>query len=294
MKKKTFLENKLPSILTKFSKKRYMLVALLAALVVLSGVIVFSLVLSLQNQGFSSARSVFYQKLSALCWVSYAPTHFNPKKGLYPSKETIREDLKVLYNSGFRGIVTYGSEKSLKNIPKIAKEEGFSGIIMGVWDPASPEEFKNALDAVKYVDGYTIGHIGLNDRYSLVELKQSMKILRKNTKKPVSTTERIGEYFQEKNQLLRLGDWLFPDVSLYWEEERKPKEAYNWLVEQYLKLTSKTDKPVLLKTVGFPSAGGPQMNQSLQAEFFRLILRNAEYKEESLRSTLERVSSYRT
>lgn len=228
-------------------------------------------------------NNLFYKKISNLCWISYAPTNFNPKKSIYPTTSQIKEDLKILYQAGFKGIVTYGSEKSLKHIPKIAKNQGFTGVLMGIWNPTDKKEINNAIQASKYVDGYVVGHIGLNDRYSYNELLKATDYLQSTTNKPATTTERIGQYLNKDSLLVNFGDWIFPDVSLYWENKRQPKDAYRQLVEQYLLLKSKINKPVILKTVGFPTAGGAGISESAQAEFFRLLLNNVKYKEESIK-----------
>ena len=74
------------------------------------------------------------------------------------SRKQIAADIRLLRESGFRSIVTYGSDGALQFIPEIARQEGFDGtIIMGIWDPFSDKVWNNALAQNKLVDGYCLG-----------------------------------------------------------------------------------------------------------------------------------------
>ncbi|MEK7500229.1 MAG: hypothetical protein AAB649_06555, partial [Patescibacteria group bacterium] len=131
-----------------------------------------------------------YEKFDTLKWCSYSPTHFNPNIGIYPDEFNIREDLRTAKSFGCEGIITYGSDNTLGQVPRIAHEEGYSGFIMGIWNPKSTEETSNALLAVSYVDGYVVGNEGLTFpypyglAYTINDLLATMSSIKLATGKP--------------------------------------------------------------------------------------------------------------
>ncbi len=255
------------------SLKRYFFVLVLFNLVLLCGYLGGRYWFA-DDQQLSQASLA--QKLSSICWIAYSPSQFDPGDGVYPSVDAIKEDLRVLKKGGFSGIVTYGSEKTLGQVPVLAKELGFEGVIMGIWDPQSSEEMENAVSMKKYADGYCVGNGGLNKYYDEELLRQSMATLRLRTRRPVTTTEGIDLYFKH-NWLLEVGDWVFPDARLYWnpEQDRSPGNFMRHLVEEYAQLVGLSEKPVVIKTVGYPSGGGEGETASRQKEFFTLLLENS-------------------
>ena len=108
--------------------------------------------------------------------------------------------------------------------------------------------------------GYCIGNEGLNARYSLKALAASIEGLREATGKPVTTAEQIEHY--ENVELLRLGDWVFPTVHPYFHRKLEPNEAVRWTVGAYTRLKQKSDRFVLFKEVGLPTAGNSKENLS--------------------------------
>ncbi|MBU2634178.1 MAG: hypothetical protein KJ674_02950 [Nanoarchaeota archaeon] len=204
---------------------------------------------------------------AAVKWIDYAPTNFNPEIKQFPSEEIIRQDLEKLHEKNFRGIVTYGCDGTLWKIPQIAKEVGFDYVVEGIWDLESGEEWNNAINSSLFVDGYCLGNEGLSrGDYGLNELKEKMNELRNITEKPVTTTETIGEYNED---LLNVGDWLFPNCHAYWAGIINPNNAAEWTSQEYDNLSSLTDKIVVLKEVGLPSDGGNGLDEEVQNEYFR-------------------------
>lgn len=232
----------------------------------------------------SDHHPIFIQKLSSLCWICYAPSQLNPRKQIYPSIDSIKADLQILKKAGFNGVITFGAEKSLDQIPRAAKDIGFEGVIMGIWAPDSHEEVESAIAAKNYVDGYCVGHMGLNTNYSLEILKRTIKKIKKRTHKFVTTTEGIDVYDHEST-LIQLSDWIFPDSRLYWQNEniKHPSQLYKALLRDYERLIGRYEKPVLLKIVGFPTMGNGQASEKNQAELFKLLLQNAGHPYERLR-----------
>ncbi len=211
----------------------------------------------------------FESALYSLCWVAYAPTNFNPEQGVFPSEESLREDLQVLKQAGFNGLVTYGADQP---IHQVAQAVGFEGMILGVWDPGNAEEMRLAKEAAQYevVVGYVVGNEGLGRRYDYDTLKATIDELRQSTGKPVTTTEERWDYTDSR--LMALGDWLFPNVHPYWHSGgTEPQSAVAWTVQQFRNLADQTDKPVLFKEVGLPTAGDNAINEQMQAEYYRLL-----------------------
>ncbi len=218
-------------------------------------------------------------QLFSLCWAAYSPTHYNPNTGVSPSAASIRQDLQTLLAAGFNGIVTYGADGVLGTlVPQIAQEVGFTGMIMGVWDPTSSTELANAVAAKDYsvVVGYSVGNEGLNVRYTLAQLEQAMQYLRDQTGKPVTTTEELGDYLPPNplsSTLLSLGDWIFPNVHPYFAGILDPAQAVDWTVARYHDFQGLTTRPVLFKEVGLPSDGDTNniLSEEGQAVYYRLL-----------------------
>lgn len=213
--------------------------------------------------------------------VSFAPTNFDPTQGIYPLEESLREDLRVLRQAGFTGVVTYGSERTLQHIPRLAREEGFQVVVMGLFNIRSLEEFSNAVAAAPFVDGYSVGNEGLESPpcsqgwYSRSELEDVINRLRTATGKPVTTTEQIDDYFCDPT-LLDLGDFIFPNAHPFWHNLRLPQPAAEWTAGQFEVLkgrmaTRGVQKPLLFKEVGLPSTGCPECSEPHQAEYYHRL-----------------------
>lgn len=217
---------------------------------------------------FCGCQEAFREKINSLKWVAYAPTNFDPARGIYPSESSIREDLSLLYKYGFRGLVTYGSLDTLADIPRVASEVGFYGMIMGVWDISDRQELINAIMAKEYVDGYCMGNEGLNSRYDLDSLNAAIEDIKRATGRPATTTEQIFDYSNDK--VFSVGDWIFPNIHPFLSEIKDPKRGARWVEKHYqlLKKHSSDGRPILFKETGFPTAGLPKATQLNQKEFF--------------------------
>lgn len=213
----------------------------------------------------------FVYKINSLKWIAYAPTNFNPINGTYPSAESIEKDLNILIEAGFNGIITYGSNNALMAVPKIAKNIGFQGVIMGIWDIRDSREKDNALAMARYVDGYCMGNEGLSIRYEVDELKKAIDELRDKSRLPVTTSEEINDY--AKQYIVELGDWVFPNVHPYFSNVTQPAKAVSWIGKYYkiLKRAAGEDKPILFKEVSLPTKGDDRCNEKNQRDFFILM-----------------------
>jgi len=216
-----------------------------------------------------------------LCWIAYSPTNFDPTTTpiRWPSEDDVHEDLRVLRNAGFNGLVTYSSNYTSQgtpdqtlDIPRLAQEAGFEGMIVGAWDPTDENELRVAEQASQYpvVVGYSVGNEGLDVRYDLETLVSAMERLRRTTGKPVSTTEQVHDYY-ENSPLWTIADWIFPNAHPYFAGYRDPQEAVEWTEKAFETLDSVSNKPLIFKEVGLPSGGDFDLNESRQAQYYQLL-----------------------
>ncbi|HML23384.1 MAG TPA: hypothetical protein PKD09_17140 [Aggregatilinea sp.] len=213
-----------------------------------------------------------YQKFTDFSWIAYAPTHYDPTVGSMPAEQDISDDLQMLFDVGFRGVVTYGSEGTMAEIPRLARGVGFQGVVMGIWTPGSEAETAAAVAAVDYVDGYVVGNEGLyNDRYDFATLEAAMADLKAQTGKPVTTTEVQPLYEKDvENGVLDVGDWVFPNIHPFWAHVTDPADAAQWTKIQYENLLDAVgaERPVVFKEVGLPTAGAESTSELRQAEYY--------------------------
>ena len=224
-----------------------------------------------QDRAASAHVDALADKLQSLCWVAYSPTHYDPNRGMYPSEADIEDDLAVLQQAGFQGLVTYGSAGSLGRVPELARAAGFEGVLMGIWSPGDAVETKNAIVQAESVDGYVVGNEGLFfGRYDLDTVRTAIAELRLATGRPVATTEVLSSYFTDAD-VRQLGDWIFPNAHPYFANITDPEEAAKWTEQEYQQLREflqDDDRVVAFKEVGLPSAGAPELSEANQASYY--------------------------
>lgn len=208
--------------------------------------------------------------------VGYSPSGeaFSVHGEALASRDDIERDLRALRDAGFEGLVTYAASGTLGAVPQMAREIGFRGpVIMGIWDPASAEEWAQALAQAAYVDGYCVGNEGLAVRYQPEMLAQRMAQLRSATGRPVTTSEPIDRYLSgpHREWLIAHSDWLFPIAHPYWAEQVDPHAAVDWLVAHHDLLVADSGRAVVLKEAGVPTAGVPGYSEGAQLRFFALL-----------------------
>jgi exo-beta-1,3-glucanase (GH17 family) len=144
---------------------------------------------------------------------------------------------------------------------------------MGIWDPASEEEWRNAIAAAPFVDAYCVGNEGLGLRYDLSELADTMARLRTATGKPVTTSEPVEHYLQGpyRDWLLRESDWLYPIVHPVWHGHLDPERAVNWIVVRHDYLAATSGHQVIIKESGYPTAGADGTDEAQQTLFFQRL-----------------------
>ena len=79
---------------------------------------------------------------------AYTPTNYDPNANppVFPSEDSIQQDLQVLREAGFTGLVTYGASGTLGTaVPGRAEERGFHALIMAICSPTDAVERANAV-----------------------------------------------------------------------------------------------------------------------------------------------------
>jgi exo-beta-1,3-glucanase (GH17 family) len=229
----------------------------------------------------STASNAFFTALTTYrYWIDYAPSYSSPTDpyNSNPSDAHITSDLNALHSEGWRGLVTYTLQGTYADIPKIAKAVGFQWVVAGVYDPTNPTEVAaaSAPNVLQYTDAYVVGNEGLTDgRYTYSALTAAISTVQQTTGKPVSTSEPGGAYYTGSpyaQQLLSLGDWLFPNIDYFLWNGKPSTPQFMWTnvsyVYQYMLQKQTTAGPVVAKEVFYPTAGGPQASDANQITWY--------------------------
>jgi hypothetical protein len=192
-------------------------------------------------------------------WIAYEPPDWNPSRAWSLDLDAVSQELGWIQQAGFDGVITFTSRGDFAEIPRLAKGKGLT-VIMGIWEPQNYDEVSAAISQREFVDAYCVGHDGWPFRYSYEVLVKAIDHVRFRTGRPVSTTQRINYYLNDK-RFLSIGDWLFPDTLL----PLMDKNSYVHTVDVQrdvtttIELANKLDqvnqggKPILLKMVGYPN-----------------------------------------
>jgi len=232
--------------------------------------------------GISKADDSLAKRLTEITWVDYSPTMADPSKGIEPAADSMALDLALLRKAHFTGLVTYSSAGVLsRELPRIAKAQGFQAIIIGIWDPQNQTEVNAAIAAASdpIVLGVCVGNEGLdNKRYDLATLRNVIRRVRDATRKPVTTTEVIEKYSDK--ELVELGDWIFPNAHPYFHRKLDPDDAVNWTATVYRALRKRTDRPLMLKEVGLPTAGRTEepLSEAAQDRYYSKLKQMADIR----------------
>lgn len=233
-------------------------------------------------------------------WIAYEPSNWNPSQSESLELDSVTEELFWIKQAGFDGVITFTSRGDFAEIPRLAKGRGLA-VIMGIWDPQNYDEIRAAISQREFVDAYCVGHDGWPYRYSYEVLVKAIDHVRFRTGHPVSTTQRINYYLNDK-RFLSLGDWLFPDTLL----PLMDKDLYVHTVNVQrdvaitIELANKLDqinpggKPILLKMVGYPAQlddYDSHLSDDAQTKFF-IALGNAQRDVGTSLSTNISISMY--
>ena len=199
-------------------------------------------------------RSDLLRLLHKKVWLGYEPADFDPQSSTNIDDKKIRNELRIIRQLGFTGIVTYNSRDGSARIPALARQEHLA-VIMGVWNPLDPREIRNAYEQRMVVDAYCVGHNGLDSMYNEADLERSIRWLRRMTCKPVTTTQLSRRYSSTSKRLNRMGDFLFPDIHhnlTVYDVDADLKDTIS-IVTKMAILARRYDRPLMLKMVIFPT-----------------------------------------
>lgn len=123
------------------------------------------------------------------------------------------------------------------------------------------------------VVGIIVGNEGLMfRRYDKETLGRAMEEIRRDTRKPVSTTE-VVEYFYTREDLVEWSDFLTINAHPYFHGHRDPTRAVDWTLGAWERLRRHVpNKPILFKEVGLPTKGDSENNEEVQREYYRQLL----------------------
>jgi exo-beta-1,3-glucanase (GH17 family) len=256
----------------KWRALRRTLIIILSALA--PSIVIYQIILQKSENNFRQTMALFEQKLSSLNWIAYEPTTYDPYKEIFPTDQEIDKEIATLKEAGFNGIITFSSQQSLCRIPRIAKSQGFAGVIMGIMDIMNNAEIQNALQAQSYVDAYCVGQMFTDYGVSIYEILNKIDIFKKKSSKPISTTLRPNGYkvFPEIGKNI---DWIFPDIHGNWYT----KATANDILKQTQTFVSEVSelqvlypsKPILLKMISFPTSEVPGASPEEQYNFYRIL-----------------------
>lgn len=223
----------------------------------------------------SKEFNLLRQKFSTLLWASYSPASpFDPATipPVYPGVADILADLETLRRSGFTGLITDRSDSLLAEVPRIARDLGFEGVIAGISDPSDSCEVSKAIASADVIDGYIVGHAGLYiGHYRFEDLLPAVAHIRSVTGKPVSTSEPSDSYVADSN-LVQLGDWIAPIFSSHQHGIVDPIAAARWSQEQYDAINSlATERFVFASAVRYPSGGDSVFSEVGQRSYYVLL-----------------------
>jgi exo-beta-1,3-glucanase (GH17 family) len=197
-------------------------------------------------------------------WIIYEP--ITSYAGQRVGEAQIRKELQMLYDRGFRGLVTYAFDNGREEIPRIAKEIGFQQVIAGVWAVQNYQGEKANLTPARlqYIDGLVVGNeVRLRNDYSLDELRRRVNEIKALSGKPTTTADAWHLYTQGgEPALMQIGDWVFPNLHPFheknWKDAHKdPAKGFEFLsnvLREHFSAAKTGGKLVALHESWWPSA----------------------------------------
>lgn len=235
--------------------------------------------------GFSDPASRVRAAIDSLRFVAYTPTDLTIVAGqVHPaSRARIRKDLTLL-REDFQGLITYSCADGVDEVPAVAKALGYRALIIGIWDPLSDREFRNAKRLVTayphLIVGISVGNETLlAERRQWSVLRAAIQRLRTAVPGVAITTSEPFYYYLNNNpaDFVAVQDFLLPSVHpLFqpWFDQASTVQAVDFVVRVAGLLSAKTDKPVLIKETGLPSGPpGTRFTPAAQAEFWTSLIR---------------------
>lgn len=222
-------------------------------------------------------------------WVTYDSAFYFPgdiaevigQDPLAPTRSQIRQELKLLRETGFDGLVIHECRDDQRPIPELARELGFSAVIQGIRiaDPQrldaadTQQQINNAIGVAKFVDAYFLGELSARE-VDFAALKAQLARLRRETGRPVTTSFVHDDYIGRRGDRLRaLEDFTIRALARPWQGDSASPQAAAGAVRDALETFRDDDVPSLLHTVVYPSGGGDGFSEENQELFFREVMK---------------------
>ena len=209
----------------------------------------------------------------------------NPRKGIYPTKEQISEDLALLAGKA-HSIRTYTSLEGMEVVPEFAAKYS-ENLAMGAWIDNDLEKNRREIDSLvllsnqypKAIVRVIVGNETLlRQNVEVEQLIEYIREVKKRTWKPVSTAEN-WDIWKMHPELVNEVDYIAVHILPYWGGIAL-EEAVDFVFERYHELQQLyPGKQIVITEVGWPSDGQPygKATASLanQAKFLREFLNRA-------------------
>jgi exo-beta-1,3-glucanase (GH17 family) len=236
--------------------------------------------------------------LSALrtsrAWINYCPAApFDFQIGKNPAtQEQLSAELKMLYERGFRGLVTNSMTYGTEGTARIAKDLGFTHVIAKLWwadDDTLAVEKSNLARQIEHIDAIVVGNEtvhkavmrGWPAHAAADRLHAEMRAMQEYGK-PVTTGLHRDDWARFPEIATDFGDFVFANLQPWWVQLRNdPVLAAQWVAAALQVIADTpgmpTNRLVMAQEAAFPSgsidpAAAPGATPQAQAVFFQTLI----------------------
>jgi exo-beta-1,3-glucanase (GH17 family)/cellulose synthase/poly-beta-1,6-N-acetylglucosamine synthase-like glycosyltransferase len=206
--------------------------------------------------------------------------------GTFPSEADIDHDLSLLENK-VHAVRTYSVLKGLDKIPELAAKHNLNTTV-GAWIDGNLEKNRQEIETLIKVSQQNnpnivrvmVGNeVVLRDEIPIEQLIEYIREVKKNTWRPVSTSETWAEWMKHP-ELVEEVDFIAVHILPYWEGIAA-EDAVDYVFDRYHAVQQAyPNKPIVITEVGWPSDGQPfkhaTASVSNQAKFLREFLNRAD------------------
>lgn len=227
-------------------------------------------------------------------WINYCPAApFDFQIGKSPAtEEQLIAELQMLYERGFRGLVTNSMTYGTEATPRIAKDLGFTHVIAKLWwadDDVLAVEKANLGQQIDHIDAIVVGNEtvykavvrGLPAKVAVDRLHAEMTEMQQYGK-PVTTGLHRDDWALFPEIATEFGDFVFANLQPWWVQLRNdPVLAAQWVAAALQVIADTPGMPVgrlvMAQEAAFPSgaidpAAAPGATPQAQATFFRTLI----------------------
>ncbi len=209
----------------------------------------------------------------------------NPRKGIYPTKQEIEEDVALLVGKA-HSIRTYTSLEGMEAVPELAEKYG-EHLAMGAWIDDDLDKNRREIESLielsnKYPKAIVRTLVGnetiLRGNVDPQQLIEYIREVKQRTSKPVSTAE-TWDVWKAHPELVDEVDYIGVHILPYWEGI-PVESAVDYVFFRYYDMQQTyPGKQIVITEVGWPSDGQPYKHSTPslanQAKFLRAFLNRA-------------------